>query len=244
METLDREMKFIKNLKIVARLKKSVLLFISMFLLGIFPLVAQEMTSKEKSGYAGGVLLAEKIKSEGLEFIIEDLKEGGFFEAIRAGFRDAINNEIKFSKEELMQSLESLQQKLEALQKKEEKNEDENVSQSPKNYYLTIAQNHGNLSWYYLFVKDYGQSEQNALIALELNSDYVIPKTNLAHALLFQNRFNEAEAIYKELSQTIYRDNETFTDALLNDFKELEEAGVIPAEYIENVNKIRQMLQK
>jgi len=201
------------------------------------------MTEKEKNGYAGGVLLAEKIKSEGLEFIVEDLKEGGFFEALRAGFRDAINGEIKLSKEEIMSCLESFQQKMEAIQNKENENENENDSQCPINYQLIIVQYHTNLSWYYLFIKDYAQSEQSARKALELDNTYILPKTNLDHALLFQNRFSEAEKIYKELSQTIYNNNETYTQTLLNDLKELEEAGVIPNDCKKDVDKIRKMLE-
>ena len=63
---------------------------------------------------------------------------------------------------------------------------------------------------------------------MELDSNQTWVKINLAHAMLFQNCFSEAEKIYKELSQTIYKDNETYTQALLDDFDELEKAGVIP----------------
>lgn len=223
-------------------MKKSVLFLISLFFLGILALNAQEMSDKEKNAYAGGVLLAEKIKNEGLEFIFDDLKEEGFSEAARAGFRDAINGEIKLSKEDIMSCLESFQQKMEAIQNKGK--ESENATQCPTNYQLTIVQYHTNLSWYYLFIKDYAQSEQFARKALELDNAYILPKTNLAHALLFQNRFSEAEKIYKELSQTIYKDNETYTQTLLNDLKELEEAGVIPDNCKKDVDKIRKMLKK
>jgi tetratricopeptide (TPR) repeat protein len=106
-----------------------------------------------------------------------------------------------------------------------------------------LAQNYGNLSWCYLFTKEYSQSEQSAHRALELDS-INFSKTNLAHALLFQNRFSEAEAIYKELSQTVYTENKTYTPALLDDFNKLEKAGVIPEERKEDVERIRKLLNE
>jgi ATP/maltotriose-dependent transcriptional regulator MalT len=66
----------------------------------------------------------------------------------------------------------------------------------------------------------------------------------LAHALLFQNRFSEAEAVYKELSQTIIKNNETYTKALLKDFDDLEKAGAIPEAYKDDVEKIRKILRE
>jgi tetratricopeptide (TPR) repeat protein len=102
----------------------------------------------------------------------------------------------------------------------------------------------GNLSWYYFFTREYALSEQSALKGLETDSSQVWIKTNLAHSLLFQNRFAEAEAMYKELSQTIHTDNETFTQTILGDFDALEEAGAIPAERKADVEKIRKLLNE
>ena len=110
-------------------------------------------------------------------------------------------------------------------------------------YKPQFAQNYGDLSWRHLFTKEYSKSEQSAREALKLNSAS-IAKINLAHALLFQNRFSEAEVVYKELSQTIYKDNETYTQSLLDDFNEFEEANVIPAERKADVEKIKGLLQK
>ncbi|GHU71538.1 hypothetical protein FACS189413_13380 [Bacteroidia bacterium] len=100
-----------------------------------------------------------------------------------------------------------------------------------------VATTLNNFSWYYLFTKEYAESEQSARKALEFNTAS-FAKTNLAHAILFQNRFSEAEKIYKELSQTIYKDNETFTKTLLDDFDTLEKENVIPAERNADVEKI------
>jgi len=111
-------------------------------------------------------------------------------------------------------------------------------------YLPRLANNHGSLSWNYLFIKEYTQSEQSARRALELDSSQTWIQVNLAHALLFQNRFSEAEKIYKELSQTIIKDNETYTQTLLKDFDDLEKAGLIPEKHKADVEKIKKMLQE
>ena len=224
-------------------MKKTTLLSITLFLFGIFTLQAQEMTSKEKTGYAVGVMLSEKIKGSEFKSKIEPIKEllaGGFLESLRAGVRDAMNDEIKLSKEEIMTLLEGVQEKIKALQQ----NENENVSQSTISYQSAIAQTQNRLSWFYLFTKEYAKSEQYAHMALESDNSCIVPKTNLAHALLFQNRFSEAEAVYKELSQTIVNGNETYSKVLLNDLKELEDADAIPENCKADVEKIRQILQR
>ena len=111
------------------------------------------------------------------------------------------------------------------------------------NYKPALAQNYATLSWFYLFTKEYVQSEQSARQALELNSAS-LAKTNLAHALLFQKRFSEAEEIYRELSQTIYENDETYTQTLLEDIDTLEKEAVIPKERKGDVEKIRKMLKQ
>ena len=86
----------------------------------------------------------------------------------------------------------------------------------------------GNLSWYYLFTKDFNLSKQAVHKALEADSTQIWVKTNLAHALLFQGKTAEAESIYYELANTIYYEFETYAATLLNDFEQLEKAGIIP----------------
>jgi len=111
------------------------------------------------------------------------------------------------------------------------------------NYKPALVVNYGNLSWYCLFTKEYAKSEQYARQALELDSAS-IAKTNLAHALLFQNSFAEAEKIYKELSQITYKDDQTYTQTLLEDINTLEKSAAIPKERKAEVEKIRKMLRK
>ena len=236
---------------------KNLLLLISLLTLGIFSLQAQEMTQKEKNNYALGVFLGEKLQEKITESGIDPgmietlkgfIKEHVEFKFIKEGFSDRMKGEIKLSQEEIMSILAELEKKKEYLEglinsKKESDNNDENESHS-MNYQHAIAQRYTSISWNYLFTKEYAQSEKAARKALEIDPSYLVPKTNLAHALLFQNRFTKAEAIYKELSQAIYQNNETYSKVLLNDFAELEKVGVIPEKRKGDVEKIRQMLQK
>jgi len=111
------------------------------------------------------------------------------------------------------------------------------------NYETALARNYNSLSWYYLLTKEFGKAEQFARSALKLNSAS-LAITNLAHALLFQNRFSEAEKIYKELSQTIYRNDVTYSETLLEDLDTFEEEAVIPAERKGDVEKIRGLLKR
>lgn len=249
-------MTFSRNFKSVIPefLGKTVLFCIGLFLLGIFSLKAQEMTEKEKHSYAIGVIVGEKLKEKITESNIDPtifeslkktIKEKIDFESLKAGFQDIMKGECKISKEKILAVFEELQKKVSEIEqltnaKKEEK---ENESQCTINYQRTIAQHYTSISYYYLFINDFIQSEQAARKALDLDSSYLPPKTNLAHALLFQNRFSEAEPIYKELSQTIYQDNKTYTQALLDDFAELEKASIISEGNKTDVEKIRQMLQ-
>ena len=115
--------------------------------------------------------------------------------------------------------------------------------QKQMNHKQTLAENYGDISWYHLFTKEYVPSEQSARQALELDSTSLVAKSNLAHALLFQNRFLEAEKIYKELSQTIDNDHQPYSQALLEDFDTLEEESAIPEERKNDVEKIREMLK-
>ena len=118
------------------------------------------------------------------------------------------------------------------------------AAEHPKAYLPYVTMMLGNLSAYYLCTKQFTLSEQSARQALELDGTMIWVKANLAPALLFQNRFSEAETLYKELSQTIYQNNETFTQPLLDDLKEFEKTGVIPEERKADVEKIRKMLSE
>jgi hypothetical protein len=88
-------------------------------------------------------------------------------------------------------------------------------------YYLSLA-------WYHLFDRKPREAIAASLKALELSPhNAAMIKVTLAHSYLFDNQFDKAKAIYLENKNAKLRDDErTFREAVLDDFKELEEAGV------------------
>jgi uncharacterized protein YecT (DUF1311 family) len=97
------------------------------------------------------------------------------------------------------------------------------IELDPKNgdYYLELG-------WYQLFNRKPREAIAASLKALELSPDDAATiRTNLAHGYLFDNQFEKAKAIYLDNKNTKLRDDErTFSQAVLDDFKELEEAGI------------------
>ncbi len=88
-------------------------------------------------------------------------------------------------------------------------------------YYLSLA-------WYYLFDRKPREAIAASLKALELSPhNAAMIKVALAHSYLFDNQFDKAKAIYLENKNAKLReDDRSFSQAVLDDFKELEEAGV------------------
>jgi sugar lactone lactonase YvrE len=88
-------------------------------------------------------------------------------------------------------------------------------------YYLPLA-------WYHLFDRNPHEAIAASLKALELSPhNAAMIKVTLVHGYLFDNQFDKAKAIYLENKNTKLRDDDrTFSQAVLDDFKELEEAGV------------------
>ncbi len=87
-------------------------------------------------------------------------------------------------------------------------------------YYLDLA-------WYELLYRKPREAIEASLKALEWSPDNAVTiKTNLAHGYLFDNQFDKAKAIYLENKDTKLPDERTFSQAVLEDFKELQEAGV------------------
>jgi len=99
-------------------------------------------------------------------------------------------------------------------------------------YYTTLG-------WYQLFNRKPRDSIAASLKALELSpDDAVLIKGNLAHAYLFDNQFKKAKALYVENRDAKIDDERSFTQAVLDDFKELEEAGLTHPD----IDKIRALL--
>lgn len=88
-------------------------------------------------------------------------------------------------------------------------------------YYLS-------LTWYHLFDRNPSEAIAASLKALELSPhNAAMIKVTLAHSYLFDNQFDKGKTIYLENKNAKLRDDErTFGQAVLDDFKELEEAGI------------------
>jgi streptogramin lyase len=84
------------------------------------------------------------------------------------------------------------------------------------------------LAWYHLFDQNPREAIAASLKALELSPhNAVMIKVTLAHSYLFDNQFEKAKAIYLENKNARLRDDaRTFSQAVLDDFKELQDAGI------------------
>jgi tetratricopeptide (TPR) repeat protein len=230
-------------------MKKSVII-ISLFLLGTtFSVKAQEMTQKEKTGYAIGIILGQKIKETNIDLSVfqsikEKIDEKINFESVKAGVDDFLKGEIKLSKDEIVNILAELAKEKDILEKIMNANQSDGNESEKEKPESAVARTLGSLSWNYLFIKEYKKSEQSARQALKLDNTQTWVKTNLAHALLLQNRFSKSEKLYKELSLIKRNENVTYKQILLGDFETLEKAGIIQEKHKANVEKIRKMLSK
>ena len=95
----------------------------------------------------------------------------------------------------------------------------------------------GSQSFYAIFAKQYAEAELYANEGLVVDSTQHFIYSNLAASLLFQGKYAEAETIYRQ-----YKDE--LKDGILDDFKQFAEAGVIPEERKEDVERIKQMLNE
>ena len=92
-------------------------------------------------------------------------------------------------------------------------------------------------SFYSIFEKQYVEAENYSKEALEVDSTKHVAYSNLAAALLFQGKYQEAEKIYRQYKSELKED-------FLSDFEEFSKAGVIPKHREEDVEKIKQLLLK
>ena len=92
-------------------------------------------------------------------------------------------------------------------------------------------------SFYSIFEKQYVEAENYSKEALEVDSTKHVVYGNLAAALLFQGKYQEAEKIYRQYKSELKED-------FLSDFEDFSKAGVIPKNREEDVEKIKQLLLK
>ena len=86
------------------------------------------------------------------------------------------------------------------------------------------ARDYKSKSWHLLIQKEYEEAEWAARKGIDLNKDLRRIYGNLAHALLFQGKYEAAKAIYLELKDERYYLNKakTFKSYLLDDFRSLD----------------------
>src|SRR5437773_3581026 len=86
---------------------------------------------------------------------------------------------------------------------------------------------YSDLAWYQLFNRNPREAIAASIKSLEWSPDNAVTiKTNLPHGYLFDNQFDKAKAIYLENKDAKLPDERTFSQAVLEDFKELEEGGI------------------
>ena len=86
---------------------------------------------------------------------------------------------------------------------------------------------YSSLGWCQLFNRKPRESIAASLKALELSPDHaVMIKGNLAHGYLFDNQFEKAKALYLENKDAKLHDGRPFSQAVLDDFKDFQEAGI------------------
>lgn len=96
------------------------------------------------------------------------------------------------------------------------------------------------LAWYQLFAKKFKDSEITARRLLELDATQNWIKTKLAHALLFQGKYEEAESIYLTLKLQKNERGKSYTTILEEDFSALEQAGIT----LSHIKKIQRLLKQ
>lgn len=113
----------------------------------------------------------------------------------------------------------------------------EKYEADPESLQSEYAGNLANHSWCCIFAKQYAEAEQYAREGLAIDSAQYFIYSNLAVALLFQGRYEEAEQIYRQ-----YKDE--LKDSFLDDFKQYAEAGVIPEERKTDVERIKRLIEE
>src|SRR4029077_5734245 len=156
-----------------------------------------EKRDKELSYNSSG---AEKLKNGDVNGAITDFNQAG---ELDPRYANAYHNRAyaKVKKKQYAAAIEDIQRAIQL---------------DPKNgdYYLSLG-------WHQLFNRKPRESIAASLKALELSPDHaLIINGNLAHAYLFDNQFDKAKAIYFENKDTTLHDGRSFSQSVLDDFKE------------------------
>ena len=92
-------------------------------------------------------------------------------------------------------------------------------------------------SFYANMLGKFKEGEQYSLEAIKVDSTQHMAYTNLAAALLFQGKVEDAENLYRQYKAE-------FKEGFLDDFAEYERLNVIPEERKKDVERIKAMLKE
>lgn len=102
------------------------------------------------------------------------------------------------------------------------------------------AEQYGSLAWYHLFNRQFTEAETAARRGIALGGEAAEwIHTNLALSLLYQGKYEEAEAVYLEFKGQMYDEEQSWGAIFLKDLDELEAAGITHPD----VAKIRKLLK-
>jgi tetratricopeptide (TPR) repeat protein len=100
-----------------------------------------------------------------------------------------------------------------------------------------LSSNYGSLAWYLLFIKEFSDAEIAAKRGLEIDATQEWINSNLALALLYQGKYEEAKALYLQLKDKPYGDA-TYAKTFLEDLVALEAESITHPDVV----KIRKLL--
>ena len=108
---------------------------------------------------------------------------------------------------------------------------------NPKTYEPYLTDCYVNISYVSILTKQFTLAETYSKEALEVDSTKHIAYSNLAAALLFQGKYQEAEKIYRQYKSEL-------KEVFISDFEEFTKAGVIPKNREEDVENIKKILEE
>jgi WD40 repeat protein/tetratricopeptide (TPR) repeat protein len=92
---------------------------------------------------------------------------------------------------------------------------------------VATANELGGLAWYALFARNFDEVLVTSRRAAELAPDLIWIRTNLAHALMFLNRTDEARSVYFEFRGKKTLKGEVWEALVLEDFATFRKAGLV-----------------
>ncbi|MBK9962730.1 MAG: tetratricopeptide repeat protein [Saprospiraceae bacterium] len=88
-----------------------------------------------------------------------------------------------------------------------------------------IATTYGDLAWYQLFDKQFNEAEKSSHNGLEKDTSVELIFTNLALALLYQGKWEDAKQVYVSMKDKKYNER-TYKDIFLDDLDAMEKEGI------------------